>query len=183
MCAAKDFYKAKHDDVDVPNLEVIKLMQSLESRGYVKTTFNWQWYYWYLTDSGIEYLRGFLHLPAEVVPETHKKPAPRAGARQTEGDRPERGDRDRRGGDRGGFGRGRGGFRGGEGRPGCVPCSAVASSPVVLAACLTPSLAPRCADVPRSLHHVCCARATPVSRGCLRGCVPVVQRLPRRWLP
>ena len=41
MCAPKDFFKAKHDDVDVPNLEVIKLMQSLESRGYIRTTFNW----------------------------------------------------------------------------------------------------------------------------------------------
>ncbi len=41
MCAPKDFYKAKHDDVEVPNLEVIKLMQSLQSRGYVRTTFNW----------------------------------------------------------------------------------------------------------------------------------------------
>ena len=37
MVAKKDFKKAKHDDpeLDVPNLQVIKLMQSLKSRGCV----------------------------------------------------------------------------------------------------------------------------------------------------
>ena len=34
-----------------------------------------QWYYYYLTDEGIEYLRQYLHLPSETVPLTHKKPA------------------------------------------------------------------------------------------------------------
>lgn len=28
-----------------------------------------------LTDTGIEYLRNFLHLPADIVPATHKKAA------------------------------------------------------------------------------------------------------------
>ena len=41
MVGKKDFSKPKHDDLDVPNLQVIKLMQSLKSRGYVKETFNW----------------------------------------------------------------------------------------------------------------------------------------------
>ena len=41
MCAPKDFLKAKHDLVDVPNLEVIKIMQSLESKKLVRLTFNW----------------------------------------------------------------------------------------------------------------------------------------------
>ena len=41
MVAQKDYSKPKHNDVDVPNLQVIKLMQSLKSRGYIKETFNW----------------------------------------------------------------------------------------------------------------------------------------------
>ncbi|EQC34270.1 30S ribosomal protein S10e [Saprolegnia diclina VS20] len=77
MVGKKDFALPKHGEVDVPNLQVIKLMQSLVSRGYVKETFNWQWYYWYLTAEGLEYLRAYLHLPAEIVPATLKKPAAR----------------------------------------------------------------------------------------------------------
>ena len=105
----------------MPNLEVIKAMQSLTSKGFVKTQFSWQYYYYSLTNEGIEYLRewsvlpsypliygiltcrGFprLHLPAEIVPATHKKAArpPRpAGIRGGAGGdgayRAPRGDRD-----------------------------------------------------------------------------------------
>jgi small subunit ribosomal protein S10e len=52
---------------------VIKALQSLDSRGYVKTQFSWQWYYYTLTPEGLEYLREWLHLPAEIVPQTHIK--------------------------------------------------------------------------------------------------------------
>ena len=41
----------------MPNLEVIKAMQSLTSKGLVKTQFSWQWYYYVLTPEGVEYLR------------------------------------------------------------------------------------------------------------------------------
>merc|ERR1711907_870850 len=122
MVAKKDFNKKSHDDpeLDVPNLHVIKLMQSLKSRGCVKTIallaapafscpytrlkmfqrcfslaagcgifllsstylllvhllflryvnerFSWNWYYYYLTNEGIDYLQKFLNLPADVVP-------------------------------------------------------------------------------------------------------------------
>ena len=68
LVAKKDNFKPKHDEIDVPNLEVMNLMKSLKSRGYVRETFNWQYYYWYLTNEGIEYLREYLHLPAEIVP-------------------------------------------------------------------------------------------------------------------
>lgn len=57
MVAKKDFNAPKHDDLDVPNLEVIKAMQSLTSRGYVKTQFSWQYYYYTLTNEGLEHLR------------------------------------------------------------------------------------------------------------------------------
>lgn len=45
-------------------------MQSLTSRGFVKTQFAWQHYYYTLTDEGVEYLKEFLGLPEGVVPKT-----------------------------------------------------------------------------------------------------------------
>ena len=66
-------------------------------------SFSWQWYYWYLTDEGIEYLRDYLHLPADAVPNTLKKTARMPGVR--EGAAPERAPRAE-----GGAGRGGGGY-------------------------------------------------------------------------
>ncbi|PFH50034.1 hypothetical protein AMATHDRAFT_75852 [Amanita thiersii Skay4041] len=76
LVAKKDFNAPKHEELDVPNLQVIKALQSLKSRGFVKTQFSWQYYYYVLTPEGVEYLREWLHLPAEIVPTTHKR-APR----------------------------------------------------------------------------------------------------------
>jgi len=107
MVAKKDYNAPKHDDLDVPNLEVIKAMQSLTSKGLVKTQFSWQYYYYTLTNEGLEHLREWLHLPEEIVPNTHKKaarPARPAGGRGG-GDgayRAPRGDREG-GGDRDGY--------------------------------------------------------------------------------
>lgn len=42
------------------------ILQSLKSRGYVEENFAWRHYYWRLTNEGIQYLREYLHLPAEV---------------------------------------------------------------------------------------------------------------------
>ncbi|KAK6947831.1 Plectin/S10, N-terminal [Dillenia turbinata] len=113
--AKKDFNLAKHPEIDVPNLQVIKLMQSFKSKEYVRETFAWMHYYWYLTNEGIGYLRNYLNLPSEIVPATLKKSVkpigrpmggptgdrPR-GPRRYEGDRPRFGDRDGyRGGARG----------------------------------------------------------------------------------
>lgn len=75
MVAKKDYSLPKHDVIDVPNLQVIKLMQSFKSKNFVKETFSWQRFYWYLTNEGIDFLRGFLHLPDEIVPATLKKQA------------------------------------------------------------------------------------------------------------
>jgi small subunit ribosomal protein S10e len=119
----KSKFVKKHMKLDVPNLDVIKSMQSLLSRGHVKEVHNWHYLYYTLTDTGIAYLRQYLHLPDDVVPDTLQRKA-RANAqpsfRQLEGgdDRrgPRRGDREGYRGPReeaGGFrGRGRGGFRG-----------------------------------------------------------------------
>ena len=71
MVAKKDFRPHNHPELEtIPNLQVIKTMQSLRSRGYVTEQFSWQSYYWYLTNEGIQYLRDFLHLPPEIVPST-----------------------------------------------------------------------------------------------------------------
>ncbi|KAJ7914855.1 Plectin/S10 domain-containing protein [Mycena leptocephala] len=93
LVAKKDFNAPKHEELDVPNLQP-------HSKGFVKTQFSWQWYYYVLTPEGVEYLREWLHLPAEIVPATHKKAArpPRpAGVRPGGGEgayRAPRGDRD-----------------------------------------------------------------------------------------
>ncbi|XP_066603560.1 small ribosomal subunit protein eS10-like [Prorops nasuta] len=111
MVAKKDYHAPKHPEPEleaIPNLQVIKAMQSLKSRGYVKEQFAWRHFYWYLTNEGIEYLRGYLHLPPEIVPSTLKRhqrsetarPRPAAGTR-TEGSRPNE--------DRAGYRRGTGG--------------------------------------------------------------------------
>ncbi|XP_036423549.1 uncharacterized protein LOC118806201 [Colossoma macropomum] len=52
----------------VSNLKVIQAMRSLKPKGFVKETFAWRHCYWYLTNTGIVYLRNFLHLPPEIVP-------------------------------------------------------------------------------------------------------------------
>jgi len=99
LVAKKDFNLPKHGDIDTKNLFVIKACQSLTSRGYLKTQFSWQYYYYTLTPEGLDYLREWLHLPAEIVPATHIK--------QQRTHAPPRGmmggdDRERRGGGRGG---------------------------------------------------------------------------------
>ena len=54
MVAKKDTHQPKHGELDVPNLQVMKTMNSLKSRGYVKEQFAWRHYYWYLTNEGIQ---------------------------------------------------------------------------------------------------------------------------------
>jgi len=91
IVAKKDFNLPKHPDVEeVSNLEVIKLLTSLTSRDLVTCRFSWKHYYWFLTDAGIEYLREYLHLPEDMVPNTLKKstrPAAPPGRGPPEGER------------------------------------------------------------------------------------------------
>ena len=107
----------------------------------------------FLTDEGIEYLREFLHLDAEMVPNTLKKAAPRPGppGRPAEGERrgPPRGDRDG----------GRDGYR-------CVQRLSVPSSPSVIRSLHTSALCRclACRCLPRDVHlttwhdRCCCWR-------------------------
>uniref|UniRef100_A0A2K6BW90 Small ribosomal subunit protein eS10 n=1 Tax=Macaca nemestrina TaxID=9545 RepID=A0A2K6BW90_MACNE len=56
MVAKKDVHMPKHPelaDKNVPNLHVMKAVQSLNSRSYVKEQFAWRHFYWYLTNEGI----------------------------------------------------------------------------------------------------------------------------------
>jgi small subunit ribosomal protein S10e len=136
MVVKKDQFAEKHHELELPNIQAMKLMQSFKSKGFVTEVYNWRWLYYTLTDSGVEYLREYLHVPAEFVPKTQQKPSrPQPAAPSFKrGTREERdfggkknyGDRDgapdfagrggyRRGGGRGGFRGGRGGFRGGRG--------------------------------------------------------------------
>lgn len=105
LVAEKDFKKQSHsEELPYPNYQVIKLMTSLKSRGYVNETFNWNHYYWYLKDEGIEYLREYLHLPPGIVPNTLKKPAARpARANDERGGGRRDGKRGRFGGERDGY--------------------------------------------------------------------------------
>jgi len=108
LVAKKDYNLPKHPDIDTKNLYVIKAAQSLTSRGYLATQFSWQYYYYTLTPAGLDYLREWLHLPAEIVPATHVK--------QQRSHAPPRGmlggdDRERRGGGRGDRGDREGGYR------------------------------------------------------------------------
>lgn len=69
--AKKDVHMPKHPelvDKNVPNLHVMKAMQSLKSQSYVKEQFAWRHFYWYLTDEGVQYLRDYL--PPEIMSST-----------------------------------------------------------------------------------------------------------------
>ena len=50
-----------------------------------------QWFYYYLTDEGVSYLRQYLHLTEETVPATYKRPAKPAGLPEREERRGPRG--------------------------------------------------------------------------------------------
>lgn len=74
MWAPKDYSLEEHPNLpSVRNLYVIKAMQSFESKEYVTVRYAWRNLYWFLTDEGIEYLRGYLNIPTEVVPATLMK--------------------------------------------------------------------------------------------------------------
>ncbi|KAL4676252.1 hypothetical protein H8959_010397 [Pygathrix nigripes] len=85
MVTKKDVHMPKHlemADKNVPNLRVMKAMQSLESQGYLKEQFAWRHFYWYLTNESIQYLHNYLHLPPEIVPATVGRSGPESRAWQ-----------------------------------------------------------------------------------------------------
>jgi small subunit ribosomal protein S10e len=111
MVAKKDLSMRIHP-IGAPNLYVVNLMKSMDSRGFLKTQYSWNYYYYTLTDAGTVYLRQYLSLPEEVVPNAQKK----AAVTRSTFSRPEGRDGDHPGGrGRGGMSGGRGGYRRAEG--------------------------------------------------------------------
>ncbi|XP_072598075.1 small ribosomal subunit protein eS10-like [Vulpes vulpes] len=82
-------------DKNVPNLHIMKAMQSLKSRHYVKEQFTWRHFFWYLTNESVQYLHDYLHLPPppQTVPATLHRSRPGTGRpppKGLEGERPAR---------------------------------------------------------------------------------------------
>lgn len=112
--------------IEVPTIQVMHLMRQLRSRGLIKEQFAWRHYYWFLNDAGVAFLRKYLFLAENVVPNTQRKPEKeenfeRRPQREGEGEGRGRGGRGRgrgrgsgegRGAGRGAGRGGRGGFRG-----------------------------------------------------------------------
>lgn len=93
LVVKKDARAPTHDSIPVPNLQVMKCLQSLRSRGVVTEEFNWQYHYYFLTDDGVKWLREYLHVGEEVVPATHVNKPGSASGRREGGERAERGER------------------------------------------------------------------------------------------
>ena len=115
-----------NENLNIPNLHCFLIMRSLVSRGMATEIFSWRWHYYFLTKKGVEYLREYLGLPANIVPNTYKLEEPEEQPKEEgegeneekKGERRERGERGEgrrgRGKPRGGRGGRRGGRRGGE---------------------------------------------------------------------
>ena len=121
--ACKKDNTSNNPTLNIPNLHCFLVMRSLVSRGMATEIFSWQWHYYFLNQKGVEYLREYLGLPANIVPKTYKldepeeQPKEEGGEENEEkrgGERRERGERRGRGRQRGGRGGRRGGRRGGE---------------------------------------------------------------------
>jgi small subunit ribosomal protein S10e len=101
----------KHETLDVPNLHCFLVMRSLLSRKFVTEVFSWQWHYYFLKNEGVKFLREYLGLPADVIPNTHRIDK----SVKKEDEEGAEGQEQREGGERRGRGRGTRG-RGGRGR-------------------------------------------------------------------
>ena len=120
--ASKKDNVSNHETLNIPNLHCFLVMRSLVSRGMATEIFSWQWHYYFLTKKGVDYLREYLGLPANIVPNSWKledteEQQKEEGGEENEdkrGERRERGERRGRGGRRGGRGGRRGGKRGEE---------------------------------------------------------------------
>ena len=93
--------------IEMPVNHVMQLMRQLKSRGLLKEQFAWRHFYWFLNDAGVAFMRKYLFLAENVVPNTQRKPEKEENFER----RPQR----EEGGERRGRGRGGRGGRGGEG--------------------------------------------------------------------
>ena len=70
--ACKKDNTSNNPTLNIPNLHCFLVMRSLVSRKMATEIFSWQWHYYFLTKQGVEYLREYLGLPANIVPNTYK---------------------------------------------------------------------------------------------------------------
>ena len=113
--ACKKDNTSNNPTLNIPNLHCFLVMRSLVSRKMATEIFSWQWHYYFLTKQGVDYLREYLGLPANIVPNTYKLDEQEEQKEEKRGgERRERGERRGRGRQRGGRGGRRGGRRGGE---------------------------------------------------------------------
>jgi small subunit ribosomal protein S10e len=53
----KDGYLPIHQQLtDMSNLQVMMVVKSLKSRGYLQDVYNWQWCYYFITSKGVSFL-------------------------------------------------------------------------------------------------------------------------------
>jgi small subunit ribosomal protein S10e len=70
----KDYHLVEHPLISVPNIHVMKTLQSLHSKALVSLVFSWQHYYYVLNEAGIKYIRQVLGLPETALPNTVSRP-------------------------------------------------------------------------------------------------------------
>uniref|UniRef100_A0A8C2RK15 Plectin/eS10 N-terminal domain-containing protein n=1 Tax=Capra hircus TaxID=9925 RepID=A0A8C2RK15_CAPHI len=88
MVTKKDVHVPKHPelaDKTVPDLHAMEAGQSPRARGYVKEQSAWRHFCWNLTSEGVQHLRGYLHLPPEIVPATLRRSHPETGRPRPKG--------------------------------------------------------------------------------------------------
>ena len=104
FCSKKDYSK-NNEILNIPNINCFLVMRSLVARKYCTEIFSWQWHYYFLTETGVKFLREYLGLPEAIIPKTHKFDAAPQNEEEEEKDE---GRRQNRGGQGRGRGRGRG---------------------------------------------------------------------------
>ena len=87
LVVRKNKQMAQHEELPIDNLKIMMLCKSMKSKGQLAEVFNWQYYYFNLTNEGIAALCQALGLPSNVRPDIYKNTARR---QKPEGERPRR---------------------------------------------------------------------------------------------
>ena len=58
-------------------------------RGYLTEKYNWGYHYYFLADEGVQFLRDYLHLDAEALPDTHTARTAKDAEEEQEAEKPE----------------------------------------------------------------------------------------------
>jgi small subunit ribosomal protein S10e len=74
----EDTSRGDHPVLKVPNLQVMQIMRSLNSKGMINRVFNWRHAYCYLTNEGVSRLRAKFNMPESVMSTSQAYEAPSA---------------------------------------------------------------------------------------------------------